>query len=429
MTAFPGAGRCEWESLRSSDAPLAVIYASTGDYEVAYTVGENCASPYELRYGSDAIWSGYLSLIPYNLANKGFSGFDATTGAVADGVLWGTAPDDAVKMLFSIDISTTLSKPGIMVTQIANNAGTELNANYPVTLTYSGQRLVLVPSESWPKGSLFSVYYSSSIVDINGYPVSDATTVYFSVIMDHSEDNTAMVPSDRKVRVVIPANAYDNDFFITLSTGTDRPDITAANSKLVASPGSPEFMSALNIRPYDASGIPVVSNSVCVVVLPYDLNDARFAGKQLKASNLSIWRMDEDRKLWVKQTGAALNTVSRQVSLPVRSFSSYALIGLPDIDLNPVYVFPVPFRPNAGDRDRYGSWDPADLITFTNLPASGRVRIYTISGNLVRELAITPPQIKWDVKNSEGEVVASGVYIWEVTIGGNRKTGKLIVIK
>ena len=47
----------------------------------------------------------------------------------------------------------------------------------------------------------------------------------------------------------------------------------------------------------------------------------------------------------------------------------------------------------------------------------------------MRELAITPPQIKWDVKNSEGEVVASGVYIWEVTIGGNRKTGKLIVIK
>ena len=425
--AFPGAAFCQWERLHSSDAPLAVVYASTGAYEVAYTVGDDCASPYELSYGSDSLFSGYLSLIPSNLANRGFYGFDPVSGRVADGTLWGAAPDDSVKLLFSTDISTALSHMDLTVTRVADSSGTERSENYPVALEARGQRLVIVAGADWPKGSLFSIYYSSSIVDINGTPVSGATTVYFSVIMDHRADNTALVPADHRVRVIIPANSYDNDFFMALSTGTDRPEIVAANAKLAASPGSPEFLSALNIRPYDASGNPAEPNSVCVVTLPYDLSDSRFLNGRLRPANLAVWRLDEARGLWVKQTGASLDAASRQLSLPVREFSSYALMGLPDTDLNPVYAFPVPFRPNHRDHARYGSW--ADLITFTNLPASGSIRIYTISGALVRELAITPPQVQWDVKNSAGEVVGSGVYLWEVTVGKNRKTGKLIVIK
>ena len=429
--AFPVAAHSEWERVRSSDAPLAVIYASTGGYEMAYTVGDNCTSPNPLSYGSDALLSGYLSMIPSALANLGFSGLVSSVGVMMEGTLWGAAPNDAVNLLFSTDISTTLSQPGIKVTQIADNFGPKLSSATGVTTTYDGQRLVIVPSAPWPKGSTFSVYYSSSIADSNGTPVLGATTIYFSVIMDYQSDNMALVPADRKVRVVIPANAYDHDFYMTLSTGTDRPEIIAANSKLAASPGSPEFLKAVNVRPYDASGNPVEPNSSCVVTLPYDPSDPRFADGRLKDSNLSVWRLDEDRKLWVKQTGATLDTVSGQVSLPVRHFSSYALMGLPDTDLNPVFASPVPFRPNAGDPARYGSWDK--LIKFNHLPASGSIRIYTIGGSLVRELDIAGLAVnnvvQWDVKNSAGEVVASGVYIWEVTVGGERKTGKLIVIK
>jgi len=69
------------------------------------------------------------------------------------------------------------------------------------------------------------------------------------------------------------------------------------------------------------------------------------------------------------------------------------------------------------------------------------IRIYTLSGALVRSLDVeTAPRVTsvigipisdivWDVKNSAGAVVASGVYIWEITSGPNRKTGKLAVIK
>lgn len=431
LLLLPAAARCDWERVRSSDAPLAVVYASTGEYEVAYTVGENCASPYELVYSTNTAWSGYLSLIPSSSLNQGFYGFDSTSGVKMEGALWGAPPDDSVKLLFSTDISTSLSSPGISVTRVRDNSGNAVSDSYAVATAYSGQRLVILPSAAWPKGSVFAVYYSSAIVDINGTPLAPESTVYFSVIMDHTADNTASAIGDRKVQVRIPANAYAEDFFVTLSTDAERPEIKAANAKLASLPASPEFLNTVSIKPYDAAGNAVQPSSACVVTLPYP--DASGDGvvdgslTRMKASNLAMWLRDEARGLWVKQTGASLDTSARTVSLTVPHFSDYALMGLPDTDLSTVYAYPVPFRPNAGDAARYGSW--TDLITFTNLPAYGTIKIYTISGQLVRQLDVTPPTLKWDVKNSDGAQVASGVYIWEITTGSSRKTGKLVVIK
>jgi len=429
--SFPGSGSCAWEKLRSSDAPLAVVYASTGDYSVAYTVGENCASPYNLVNSPNSVLSGYLSLIPSSLENQGFYGIDSTSGVMMEGTLWGAPPDDTVKLLFATDISTSLSSPGITVTRIMTSTNSEMNESWPVTLTYSGQKLVIVPSSAWPKGSVFSVYYSSSIIDINGSPLSGATTLYFSILMDYQAENTASPIYDRKVRVLIPANAYAEDFFLTLSTNSGTPEIKAANLKLGSLPGSPEFVNSVAVRPYDAAGNPVQPNSACVVTLPYpDANGDGIvdgSGAQLTTSDLAVWMLDEDKQLWVKQTGASLDRSGKHISLPVGHFSSYALMGLPDTNPDLVYAYPVPFRPNVGDTARYGSWN--DLITFTNLPAHGKIKIYAISGELVRSMDITAPSMKWDIKNSARQTVASGVYIWEVTVDNNRKTGKLVIIK
>lgn len=428
---LPQPARCAWENIRYSDAPLAVVYASTGAYEVAYTVGENCASPEEMVSSPSGVWSGYLSLVPANMVNQGLAGFVSTTSVALDGSLWGTPPGESVKLLFGADLAPQLSNPGVNVTRVYDNLGAVVNSSWSVTFNYSGQQMVIVPDQAWPKGSVFSVYYSSSIVDITGSPVSAAATVYFSVLMDHQADNTAASFSDRRVRVTVPANAYSQDFFITLSTGQALPEVAAANTKLPSMPGSPEFVGSVDLKPYDSSGNPVQPNSACVVTLPYPDDDGNGvidgSVSKLKAANLAVWRLNEERGLWEKQAGAALDTAARTVSQPVSHFSSYALLALPDYDLSPVYAYPVPFRPNAGNAARYGTW--SDLITFTNLPIQGKLRIYTITGELVRELAVTPPSMKWDLKNKDGQLAASGVYLWEITAGKNRKTGKLVVIK
>jgi flagellar hook assembly protein FlgD len=60
------------------------------------------------------------------------------------------------------------------------------------------------------------------------------------------------------------------------------------------------------------------------------------------------------------------------------------------------------------------------------------VKIYNIDGILVRKLA--PPtigerELTWDGKNDDGKLVESGVYIYQIQVGENFKTGTVIVAK
>jgi flagellar hook assembly protein FlgD len=101
-----------------------------------------------------------------------------------------------------------------------------------------------------------------------------------------------------------------------------------------------------------------------------------------------------------------------------------------------VHAFPVPFRPygpNAGaDNGQTGS--EADGIRFARVPQKGEITIYTLDGQLVKKIDISgnllqvEKTVRWDVRNTYGSKVSSGVYIWRVVSGSNSKTGKLMVI-
>lgn len=82
-------------------------------------------------------------------------------------------------------------------------------------------------------------------------------------------------------------------------------------------------------------------------------------------------------------------------------------------------AFPVPFTPSKGHTS----------ITFTELPGSGSIKIYDVSGELVTELPIAPGEILkgWNVTNSSGKKLVSGVYFYVVNEA--KKRGKLVVIR
>ena len=90
-------------------------------------------------------------------------------------------------------------------------------------------------------------------------------------------------------------------------------------------------------------------------------------------------------------------------------------------DLSNAHCYPVPFKPSAGHTK----------ITFTALTGSARIRIYTISGELVRTLskADANDSIEWDVRNTRGSAVDSGVYLYLIEGAGKPKTGKLMIIR
>lgn len=90
-------------------------------------------------------------------------------------------------------------------------------------------------------------------------------------------------------------------------------------------------------------------------------------------------------------------------------------------DLAAAHCFPVPFRRSEGHT----------RITFTALTRSARVRIYTVSGELVRSLEKNDAgaSLDWDLKNSRGEEVVSGVYVYTVKGAAGSASGKLMIIR
>jgi hypothetical protein len=83
-------------------------------------------------------------------------------------------------------------------------------------------------------------------------------------------------------------------------------------------------------------------------------------------------------------------------------------------------VYPSPYSPSKGNSMRFS-------IDGTG---GGEVKIYTLSGKLVKKLLIGAGESDaiWDVLNEEGNSITTGLYIYSITDGeGNKKTGKLAI--
>jgi len=89
-------------------------------------------------------------------------------------------------------------------------------------------------------------------------------------------------------------------------------------------------------------------------------------------------------------------------------------------DLSRVKAYPNPYR---GDKH--------SQIIFDNLTSNVRIKIYTLTGELVREIGEQKgDKAYWDVKNKDGESVSSGTYIYYITNPkGEEKKGKVAIIK
>ncbi len=85
----------------------------------------------------------------------------------------------------------------------------------------------------------------------------------------------------------------------------------------------------------------------------------------------------------------------------------------------PPFIYPNPYY---GNKHNY--------IYFGDVTENSIIQIFTIAGELVREIRVESSPQRWDVRNSAGEKIASGIYIYLIKDpAGNKKVGKLGVIK
>lgn len=115
-----------------------------------------------------------------------------------------------------------------------------------------------------------------------------------------------------------------------------------------------------------------------------------------------IFHDDESGALWIA-TGGGISRMTMPYSSAAR-------------DLDEVLAYPNPYI------IKYGH----ETVRF-NYSGLAEVRIFTLAGELVREIPING---EWDGRNADGEAVASGIYLFALTNRDNEVgRGKLILIR
>jgi len=84
-----------------------------------------------------------------------------------------------------------------------------------------------------------------------------------------------------------------------------------------------------------------------------------------------------------------------------------------------VAAFPNPYKPS-----KHGNKG----ITFTNLRQGDRIRLYTITGEMIYDAKVSADgNFVWNVQNNSGNKIASGVYVYYIESRGSKIKGKVAV--
>ncbi len=91
-------------------------------------------------------------------------------------------------------------------------------------------------------------------------------------------------------------------------------------------------------------------------------------------------------------------------------------------DLARVVVYPNPYK---------GERNPHTTINFMHLPAQAVLRLYSLDGGLVKTITKDDGgnRASWDLRNTQGTPVASGIYIYLIQSNGQERRGKVAILR
>jgi hypothetical protein len=97
-----------------------------------------------------------------------------------------------------------------------------------------------------------------------------------------------------------------------------------------------------------------------------------------------------------------------------------------------VKVVPNPYKGSADWEEWTGSGYRLGRVYFMNLPAKCTIRIYTVSGDLVKTLEHNDVEFgaePWDLTGNSDVQIASGIYFYHIDAPGiGEKVGKFAVL-
>lgn len=345
----------------------------------------------------------------------------------------------------------------VEVKAIRDNEGEDISGNVSCAINDQGGGLWKVdPGKDWGSNYTYRVKVKDGIQDKASNNLKEEKELIFTTMLDHTKRNVIMWESEKKTKMILEANALKEDGYILINleplplkkTGgaieakqVNPEAIIEADEKMKNSGDKYSYNLRESMREtsgYTTEGGEMVIerflNSV-YIELPYgDENNNGIVdsteGSSVPASvkTLSVYWLDEEHRLWVKVAGTKVDTKNKVARAKVIGFGVYTLMGGGFYDLSDAKAFPVPYKPNDGLPE---TGDETNGITFTGLSSEGEIKIYTITGELVKKLIYKNEWTKtwYPVENEKGEKVVSGVYIYYIKNNKQHKSGKLVIIR
>lgn len=223
------------------------------------------------------------------------------------------------------------------------------------------------------------------------------------------DSNTA----DGETSVTIPAGALDEAVTITLT----QKSVTEVPSG--ASIGQDQPFAAFEFGP---SGT-VFARPVTVTLLYPDADQDGFV--ESAVTGLNTTTAETGLKVFVydgaawRSLGGTVNASQNTVTAQTFHFSTFAVF--PASSLTKARL-----RPPEKIITPLGSPGVNDAAHFGGSAAGARIEIYDITGRVVRRLY---DQTVWDGRDSDGNIVESGVYFYHAEIEGEKVDGSLTVAR
>ncbi|MDD5687706.1 MAG: Ig-like domain-containing protein [Elusimicrobia bacterium] len=415
------------------------------DTAVAGTV-EYTSSDKKLSFTSNLLKSNYtyevtISTIAYDVYGKRLSDSKTWTFSTFRSLpaIVSVFPSDkalgvdiikSIYVHFSEDMEKTTTEGAISVKAIRNSESSDVDLAVTGTAEYvSSEKKLSFTSSLLKNNYIYEVTITTTAYDIYGKRLSDSKTWTFSTILDNRASNIVKDPVNPELfSVTISPGAFPEKVYVIGSTATTKISLVErANAKLPSF--NDPFYSFIQgtvreFTAYNVSGNFVTNNfsSDVTVTIPYTETNGIVTGMSfpVRENMLAIYYLNENDNLWVKLPDYIVDAANNKVTANVPHFSTFALMGTNTTDLSNAYAYPVPFRVGT---------DTA--ITFTNISSYATIKIFTISGELVKQIEHTDgnPLERWDVRTDDGNVLASGVYIYHIKNEREKKFGKIVVIK
>lgn len=204
------------------------------------------------------------------------------------------------------------------------------------------------------------------------------------------------------LQVSVPAGTFSAPYVLSAVVPGFLPDVVSRVSRLNPTAVSLELAVAPTMTPRKAL-------AVTACYRDQDISGAVEA-------HLKLAYFPDAGDLWVPLP-SSIDADNNRAGAASAHLGLWRLVELvPSGGLDAAAVYPNPLTPGRG------------VMTFSNLPAGARLRVYSFAGRKVRELVTDAAgQAQWNGANDGGETVASGTYFVFIEGAGADRTLKVQV--